>query len=270
MKSMGLLKYISTIWILILVSCNGRDNGNQQEIANNDLEIHPNKITIATAANMQFAMEELTAEFTKQTGVECELVISSSGKLTAQIKEGAPYDVFVAANMKYPNEIENSGFAANTPKVYAHGRLVLWTMVEGLKPSLDILTSKEIEHIALANPKTAPYGIAAEEVLKFYNLYDKIKDKFVFGESISQTNQFITSQSAEVGFTAMSVVLSPEMKGKGKWMEIAKNAYAPIDQGVVVIKNESGLNQSAIRFYDFLSSDEAKDILTKFGYAVHE
>lgn len=250
--------------LLIFASC-----GNQENKSTNDT-FEPHKITIATAANMQFAMEKLTNEFTKQTGIKCELVISSSGKLTAQIKEGAPYDVFIAANMKYPEEIYNSGLAENQPQIYAYGKLVLWSMVEGIEVSLELLQENSIHHIALANPKTAPYGLAATEVLNHHSIYKKVESKLVFGESIAQTNQFITSKSAEIGFTAMSVVLSPEMKDKGKWIEIDKSTYTPIEQGVVVVKHNEHSNKSAIKFYEFLFSEKAKDILTNFGYAINE
>jgi len=233
-------------------------------------KIADNKITIATAANMQFIMPLLVKEFTKNTDVSCELVIGSSGKLTAQIKEGAPYDVFVAANLKYPKEIYNYGKAINAPKVYGYGKLALWSMVDTIETVVRSLNSKDIRHIAVANPKTAPYGEAAVEVLKQYNLYDKLKNKLVFGESIAQTNQFINSKAVEIGFTAMSVVLSSKIKGKGNWQEIDTKLYTPIAQGVVLIKQEEASNKDAQKFYDFLFSKEAKNILKKYGYLINE
>ncbi len=226
------------------------------------------RITLAVAANMQFVIGELTQTFQEQTGIACELVISSSGKLTAQIAEGAPYDVLVSADMKYPNEILSKGLAATPPKVYGRGKLALWSMVEGFTPSLESLTDETVKHIALANPKTAPYGIAAVEVLKNHQLLDKVENKLVYGESISQTNQFITSRSAEVGFTSLSVVLSAEMKGKGNWIALDIRLYPPIEQGVVVIQRKDGPVDQAKKFYDFLSSEEARKVLTAYGYEV--
>ena len=254
------LKYlIPAILFFGLASC-GNGSG----------ETDQKKITIATAANMQFAMEELIKVFTEKTGIECDLVIGSSGKLTAQISEGAPYDIFVSANMKYPNEIFKKGLAVSEPSVYAYGKLVLWTTNDGIEPSLGILSSNKIEHIALANPKTAPYGIAAEEVLKKNDLLEVLGDKFVYGESISQTNQFITSGSANIGFTAKSVVLSPQMIDEGKWIEISDSLYSPIDQGIVLIKRDEGDLESAKEFKDFLFSEDAQEILIKFGYDINE
>ena len=141
-------------------------------------------------------------------------------------------------------------------------------MVEGIKPSIDRLSDEAIGHIALANPKIAPYGVAAMEVLEYYGLSRKIEEKLVYGESIAQTNQFIVSKSAELGFTAMSVVLSPQMKGQGQWIELDSSIYTPIAQGVVIIKRQNTDSGHAQGFNEFLFSDEAKKVLKEFGYAI--
>lgn len=245
--------FVIISFLLLFTSCEQKDKS---------------KLTIATAANMQFAMHELTKEFTKKTGVVCEYITSSSGKLTAQIKEGAPYDVFVSADMKFPNELYKTGFTIKKPKIYAYGKLVIWTMNSQMNPDFESLTINHIHHIAMPNPKTAPYGIAAEEVLKKKNLYNKIQAKLVFGESVAQTNQFIVSYAAEIGFTAKSVVLSKNQKGKGNWKEVDESLYTPIAQGVVVLKNRNTHKNEALQFQDFLFSEKGKEILNKFGYSV--
>ena len=227
-------------------------------------------ITIAAAANMQYAMEALKDTFEIQTGIRCELIIGSSGKLTAQIREGAPYDIFVAADMKYPEELENEGMALAPAQRYAKGTLVLWSMVEGLTPAMEVLSTGAVNHIALANPKTAPYGRAARELLESYGLFDELEDKMVYGESISQTNQFILSQSAEAGFTALSVVLSPEMKGKGQWILLEDSLYSPIEQGVILLRHKTTTSRAAWQFFDYLLSEEAGTILKEYGYTVNE
>ncbi|AXT52744.1 molybdate ABC transporter substrate-binding protein [Aquimarina sp. BL5] len=244
---------ISIIILLLLLGCKPSEKG---------------VITIAAAANMQFAIGEISKIFTKQTGIQCELVISSSGKLTAQIKEGAPYDVFVSANMKYPEEIHANDLAVRPPKIYGYGQLVLWSMYDNIQPSIEMLKDQNIKHIALANPKTAPYGQAAIEVLENNGMYNQVKGKLVYGESIAQTNQFITSKSSEIGFTAKSVVLSPKMKGNGHWIALDERMYSLIEQGVVMIKRENRNFKNAQQFYDFLFSKEAKEILEDFGYLV--
>lgn len=228
------------------------------------------KLTIATAANMQFAMKEIVQSFEKETGISCEMVISSSGKLTAQIKEGAPYDIFVSANMKYPNELYKSGFTLKQPDIYAYGKLVMWSIRKDIKLSFEVLEDEHIKHIAMANPKTAPYGFSAKEVLINKGLYQKIEKKLVFGESVSQTNQFITSGVAEVGFTAKSVVMAPKIKEDSNWLEIDSNLYSPIAQGMVILINRKEQEQNAKEFNFFLLSSKGKEILNNFGYSVKD
>ena len=225
-------------------------------------------LMIATAANMQYAMEELTERFHKTHDIECQLVVSSSGKLTAQIKEGAPYDVFVSADMDYPKVIEENGLAIEPSKVYAYGKLVLWSMLE--KPELDSLYKAKFKHIAVANPSTAPYGKNAFIALINHGDYEVVQRRFVHGESISQTNQFIISGAAEVGFTAKSVVLSPKLKNKGYWTEVDQALYNPIEQAIVAIKQEGKDSSDALKFVNFMSSEEAKLVLIKYGYSIDE
>ncbi len=227
------------------------------------------KLTVAVAANVQFAMKDIKAAFEKKTGTEVDVIIGSSGQLTAQIKQGAPFDIFISADMKYPDALYKSKLAVETPEAYAYGALVVWTMKKDiqLKPDLSEMTGADIKTIALANPKTAPYGEATVQALKHYGIYEKVKDKLVYGESIAPTNQFIISGAADIGFTAKSVVLSPMMKGKGQWHEVASEAYKPIEQGCVIlsygIKNHPSDSK---KFYDFLFSKEVKNILLKYGY----
>ena len=133
-----------------------------------------------------------------------------------------------------------------------------------------LTVSDNVKKIAVANPKTAPYGVAAEQILKHYNIYDQVKDKLVFGESITQTNQFILSQSADIGFTAKSVVLSSEMKDKGKWVDLDLKAYSPIEQAAVILKHGTETNKaSSEKFYNYLYSKTAEDIFKKFGYLIN-
>jgi len=229
-------------------------------------------ITIAVAANVQYAMNELKTEFNKETGIDVSVVIGSSGQLTAQIKEGAPYDIFISADMKYPLSLYSGKDAVDSPKVYAEGSLVIWTMRKGISfdKQLDVLLSDKVSRIAVANPRTAPYGIASIESMKHSEIYDKIKNKLIFGESIASVNQFIYSKAVEAGFTSKSVVFSPKMKGKGKWMEIEHDAYKPIKQGCVILKyGYKNHKQESKRFYDFLFSAKAKSILSNFGYIVN-
>ena len=251
-------KIFSVVAILLFI-CPSVSNG------------QPQKVTVAVAANMQYAFKELKNEFEKINNIQVDEVVGASGNLTRQITQGAPFDVFISADTKYPQNLFQNHFAAEAPKVYTRGVLVLWTTKPGLIPgaNLQFLLSDKIKRIGIANPKIAPYGTAAQAVLQKFNLLDKIKSKLVYGESISQTSQFIASQNADVGFTAKAVVLSDEMKNKGTWIELNHDDYPPILQAAVLLKYGMKKNAStAKKFYDFLYSANAEAIYKKYGYIV--
>ena len=230
------------------------------------------KLTVAVAANMQYTMDALKAEFNKTDKTEIDVVLGASGKLTQQIMQSAPFDIFISADTAFPKKLADTNLTAEPPKVYAQGLLVLWSAKPNIQPASDLklLLNDDVQHIAIANPKTAPYGTAAEFILKKYNLYDKVSSKLVTGESITQTSQFIATQAADIGFTAKSIVISDEMKGKGKWIELNRNDYPPIKQAAVLLKyGQQNNTVEAKKFYDFLYSKQAKEIYKKFGYLVN-
>lgn len=225
-------------------------------------------LSVAVAANMQYVFDDIKAEFKKETGHEVQAVLNSSGKFVTQIMNGAPFDVFLSADMEYPKYLHAQGFAIAAPKVYAYGVLVLWTTKNlDLSQWQTLLASDGVNKIALANPKTAPYGREAMRTLSYYKLDSKVQAKLVFGESISQTNQYIYSGVADLGFTAKSVVSSAEMKGQGKWLELPSASYQAIAQGVVILKHGKESNGAlAQQFYDFLSSAKVRAIIERNGY----
>ncbi|ANQ48082.2 molybdate ABC transporter substrate-binding protein [Flammeovirga sp. MY04] len=220
-------------------------------------------LRVAVSANMAFVMKDLSAEFTKKYNIPCELIIGSSGKLSHQIENGAPYDVFISADMKYPNHIYEKNLTTSPPKIYAEGVLVLWSKKLKSFHSEDILNSDQVEKIAVANPKTAPYGIAAtmacSEILSKRN-YQK---KLVYGESISQVNQYVINQATDIGFTSLFVVQSPEMKDIGFWLKVNPSLYRPIYQGAVVIKDNN--EELGERFLNWLLHEEGKDIINTYN-----
>ena len=226
------------------------------------------EITVAGAANVQFTLDDLKAEFTKETGIGVKTIIGSSGKLTAQIENGAPFDVFLSADMKYPTKVYKDGYSSNAPKVYADGVLVLWTMKDlDLSKGINVLNDTGVGKIAIANPELAPYGREAVNALKFYKLYEPLQKELVLGESISQANQFISTGAADIGFTAASVVLALNMKTQGKWAELDPKSYEPIAQGVIVLRyGDQNHSKEAHEFYDFIFSNAAKEIFKKYGY----
>ena len=241
------------VWggILIISSCNRSSQA---------------KLTIAAAANMQYAIRDIIESFENEYDISCQLVLSSSGKLTAQIQENAPYDVFLSADMKYPEQLYQNGRTTAIPLIYANGRLVLWSAVKGVSPSFEVLLSDEISHVAIANPQTAPYGQAAIEVLDNMNMEEDVKDKLVYGESVSQTNHFIFSGAAGIGMTGQSVVLAGEMRNKGQWIEVDTSLHSPISQGIVILTNRSDFHKESLIFQEYLLSSSGQAILKKYGY----
>ena len=226
-------------------------------------------IRIAVAANVSYAIEDLKDAFAKKhPDTKVQVILGSSGKLTAQIKNAAPYDLFMSANMKYPEALYADKMALTKPVVYAKGTLAYLSVKSyDLSKGIDIVKDTKIKKIAVANPKTAPYGIAAKEALENAGLYDAVKNKFIFGESVSQTVSF-TVTAADLGFIAKSSLYSKQMQQykEGKhWREVDPKLYTPIEQGIVILKRGAG-NAEVKAFYDFMLSDEAKNILLKFGY----
>ncbi len=229
------------------------------------------KITIALAANVSYAIEDLKKEFHKlYPNIEVQIVLGGTGKLTAQIMHNAPYDILMGANMMYPETLYKKGFAVTRPLVYAKGSLALVSRSKrDFSKGLDLIKEANIKKIAIANPKTAPYGVAAFEALKNAKLLESLKPKLVYGESISQTVIY-TTKVTDVGFIAKSALFSPKMAHlkKGEhWIELDAKLYTPIKQGIVILKHgEKDANVTA--FYAFIFSKEAEEIFERFGYLV--
>jgi molybdate transport system substrate-binding protein len=227
------------------------------------------KLTIACAANVLPAMEELVTTFEEQNQTECLIVSGPSGMLTAQIFEGAPYDVFVSADVDYPNRLWTEDLTTEAPEIYATGKLILWSVNLDREISFADLRSETVRHIAIPNPEIAPYGKAVQEMLLNLYLWDELQAKLVMGESVSQTNQFILSGAADFGISAMSAVSSPNSEVAGRWIVCDEKNYRPIDQGLVVLSNRMEHLKEAEAFRDFLLSEQGKDILASYGYDVH-
>jgi molybdate transport system substrate-binding protein len=225
-------------------------------------------LSVAVAASAQYVFEDLQAEFKKESGHDLQPTFNSSGKFATQVMNGAPFDVFLSADMEFPEQLFKAGYASAAPKAYGYGALVVWTMKDlDLRAWQSTLATAVVRKIAVANPQTAPYGRETVKVLTAAKLDEVLKPKLVFGESISQTNQYIYSGVADAGFTAKSVVLSPELKGKGKWIEVPKDLYEPIAQGAVVLKHGQETNPKVARqFVDFLYSSQARAIFERYGY----
>ena len=235
--------------------------------------IFANKINIAVAANVSYAINDLIKEFNKTNpNTKIRITLGSSGKLTAQIRHGAPYDLFMSANMKYPNSLYEKNIAITKPIVYAQGSLaILSAKKRDFSKGLNLLKESSIKRIAVANPKTAPYGIATKLALEKANIYSSLKKKFIYGESISQTVSY-TVTASDIGFIAKSSLYSPRMtrfKEGINWISLDTKLYTPISQGVVILKKAKD-NKDVKAFYDFLLSKNAKKIFKNFGYIINE
>ena len=223
-------------------------------------------LKVATSSNMKSAMIDIIALFQKTHHVDIDIIEGSSGKLTSQIEFGAPYDIFVSADTKYTNYLYDSGLTLGKPKVYGAGKLVVWTLKD-IEPSLSILTTPLIKSIAVSNSKTAPYGLLTKRMLTSLGIYDSLYDKLVFGESIGQCDQYITSKSVDIGITSMATVKSKQMKNVGCWVEVDSSLYNYLAQSAVLISTKQ-VHPKAKLLYEFLFSDEVKIILRKYGYQV--
>jgi molybdate transport system substrate-binding protein len=227
------------------------------------------RLRIAVAANAQYVAQALEIAFEEQSGVDLELVVNSSGKITAQVEQGAPYDVFLSADTRYPQELFRKGLTRGKPRVYAYGKLIVWTTRSlDLSQPLDRLLGAGQGKIALANPASAPYGAAALQALAYYGLQQGVAERLVLGESVAQVNQYILAGTVELGFTAQSVVLEPTLQGKGHWRAVDPRAYAPIAQSAVLLRSSaSRQGKEAQQFYEFLYSPAAQSIFRRYGYA---
>jgi molybdate transport system substrate-binding protein len=229
------------------------------------------EITVAAASDLQFVMDAIATQFHKETGKTVRLIYGSSGNFFQQLQNGAPFDMFFSANLEYARQLETAGLTEpGTYYPYARGRIVVWvptTSKLDLASGLQALLSPSIEKIAIANPQHAPYGQAAVAAMKKEKVYEKIRDKFVFGENISQAASFVVSGSADVGIIALSLALAPNMRDKGRYAEIPIDDYPPLEQACVIMK--SSLRKDVARaFLNFVKTPAAVDLLRNSGFTV--
>jgi len=229
-------------------------------------------LTIAAASGLNFAFTEVTAEFEKKTGTPVKLSFGSSGNLFSQIQNGASFDMYFSSDIGYPHKLEQNGHVVpGTLYRYAVGRLVVWVPASSRVPieqrGIEALLEPSVRKIAIANPKHAPYGKAAVSAMEHYRIYDRVKDKLVLGESVSQTAQYVESGASDIGIIALALALAPSMKSAGKYWEIPAEAHAPIEQGAVILKK--GTNTDAARtFLEFLKSDQGRDLMNRYGFVL--
>jgi len=230
---------------------------------------------MAAAADLQFALPQVLAQFrAANTGVEVSAVYGSSGNFYSQIRNGAPFDLFLSADMDYPRRLAAEGLAVpDSLFKYAVGRIVVWVPaassidVDGL--GIRALESDAVRHVAIANPQHAPYGRAAEAALRSLGVYDRVAPKLVLGENIAQTLEFVQSGAADGGIVALSLVLAPTVKNQGRYWEVPLDAYPRIEQGGVILSRARG-SAGAARLGAFLKNAPARRILRDYGFYAPE
>ena len=223
-------------------------------------------VLVAVAANFVPPFREVAIEFEKAKGHNVQVVSGSSGNFYAQIKNGAPFDVFFSADNERPKLLEDEGLGLKGSRfTYAIGRLVLWSRDPDLVKGEDTLRSEKFKHLAMANPKTAPYGVAAMQTMQKLGTWDSVQSRIVLGENLGQTMGFIESGNAELGFLALSQVLDPKIKGKGGRWDVPVHLHEPIQQDVVLLMKGKE-NPGAKALMEFMRGPDAMAIIERYGY----
>jgi molybdate transport system substrate-binding protein len=227
------------------------------------------EVQVAVAANFTAPMQKIAAEFEKDTGHKAVLAFGATGKFYAQIVNGAPFEVLLAADDETPAKLEvEHQTVPGTRFTYATGKLVLWSAKDGVVDNQgQVLKTGDYAHLAIANPKTAPYGAAAIETLTKLNLLDRVQGKLVQGENIAQAYQFVSTGNAPLGFVALSQVWRDGKFTSGSGWIVPESLHAPIRQDAVILAKGSA-NPAAKALADYLKSDKAKDIIRSYGYAL--
>jgi molybdate transport system substrate-binding protein len=229
------------------------------------------EITVAAAADLQFAMQDLAARFQKETGKTVKPIYGSSGNFFQQIQNGGPFDIFFSANLEYARKLEAAGLTdPGSYYQYATGKIVVWVPKESkldVNSGMRALLDPSVKNIAIANPQHAPYGQAAVAAMQKENIYEKVKDKFVLGENISQTASFVVSGAADIGVVALSLALSPNMKDKGRYAEVPAEEYPPIEQACVILASSKN-KEAARKFLSFIKTESSAQVLRSYGFDV--
>ncbi|HUF20563.1 MAG TPA: molybdate ABC transporter substrate-binding protein [Burkholderiales bacterium] len=229
------------------------------------------RVSVAAASDLAYCLEEMNRVFHREhPGLEVIVSNGSSGMFFNQIRQGAPFDVYLSADIDFPNRLVREGEAVgDSLTLYALGRIVLWTNRTDLPldTGLEVLRSPSVRYIALANPEHAPYGKAGKAALEHKKIWDEVKTKVVFGQNILQAMQFVDTGNADVGVIALSLVTAPAMQGRGRHVLLPHEWHPPLEQALVLTRHGSG-NPAAQTYLRFLQSAPARAIFEKYGFVV--
>lgn len=231
------------------------------------------EVQVAAASDLKFAMEDIRQRFQKDhPDIQVSVTYGSSGQFYSQLQNQAPYDLLFSADIEYPRRLIESGQALpETLFEYAIGQIVVWVRKDSPQSKYsngkEVLVDPQVTRIAIANPKHAPYGRAAEAALKTMGVYEQVKDRLVYGENIAQTGVFVESGNAQAGILALSLALAPQMREKGRFWEIPAESYPPIHQGGVILKWVR--HRDAVEtFRQFVISPQGREILEEYGFVM--
>jgi molybdate transport system substrate-binding protein len=233
------------------------------------------EVLVAAASDLSFPIKEIITQFEQRTGNTVKLTLGSSGSFQAQISNGAPFDVYLSADVDYVRQLERAGLVEpGSVYVYAVGRIVIWvpngSPIDVQKLGIESLLQPAAKRIAIANPSTAPYGRAAVAALRHFNVYDRVSPRLVLGENIAQTAQFVSTGAADIGIIAHSSALADPMRSAGKYWEIPADAYPRLDQAMAILKQarKAGHLDAARAFYEWFRNDASRAILKKYGFSL--
>jgi molybdate transport system substrate-binding protein len=262
-----LVAFAALAWAAPLLAARAADTASAPQVAQKPC----GTVTVAAAADLMYAMNEIAANFEKATGCAVRVSTGSSGNFLSQIENGAPFDVFFSADIEYSRKLEAEGLAVpGSTYLYAVGKIVLWVRNDSpldIRKGLAALRDPSVRKVAIANPQHAPYGRAAEEALRRADVYDAVKDRFVLGENVSQAAQFVESGNADAGILALSLILSPGLREKGRYWKIPEDLYTPIQQGAVAVRGSQN-PQGARAFLDYTKSPATAALLERYGFVL--
>jgi molybdate transport system substrate-binding protein len=230
------------------------------------LNFQAQTVKIAAAANLRLVLDDIKEKYAL-LNPKAKIIVNlgASGALVQQITNGADFDLFMAADKMYPDKLKAQGIVTGKVQTYAYGKLVIWSNTVDVSKGLNILTDDAVKHIAIAKPDVAPYGSRTIECLKYYKLFDKVKDKIVYADNIAQTAQFAQTGNSEIGFLALALAMAPDMKGS--YFVLDTKSYKPVEQAMVLIKSWQS-NLEAAKFMKFVLSKQCKPIFEKYGFIV--
>jgi molybdate transport system substrate-binding protein len=267
-----LLVGISALPAVFFCAC---DRSDRQSAAPSAQPSAERTVSVAAAADLKFALDEIAAEFQKRNpAIKVNLTYGSSGNFFSQLSNKAPFDVFFSADIDYPNKLVAAGLAVKDSEFkYAVGRIVVWvrndSRIDVATLGIESLVQPSVKKIAIANPEHAPYGRAAEAAMKKLGVYDRVKEKLVLGANIAEAAQFVETGAADIGIIALSLAMAPRIIDKGKYWPVPLDAYRTLEQGGVILSWTKDLD-AAQQFKSFVTGSDGRAILKRFGFTLPE